>query len=610
MSRLLTRPICLAALVLAMTTPALQGATITSAPFSFGFGMTATGGGTWNDEETSGVNTPTTQGDFSFAPVPTGDRFTTDGSTFPNRVLTDAPLDGYSAAIDKAMFEVPITANYTGAVPGDVNGTAPNYKLRLEITSISIYAGAHPSSSLFSLAWDETTAGHAATSPSTALPVNNDYNEAASYLKVAWDPAEFDEPLSGLNDSFTRTFDILGGNELRFGEGIEIEGRVTLVYNAVPGPGTFTWLTNGLGDWNVGSNWDTSSAPNSNAVTVIFGSDVIDATTVVTNALVTAKAVQFDSTKSYAIAGTGSVTLGADVGNARIDVVQGDHQFQVVVNLNTSETDVNVTAGSSLAFNNALNLNGNLLTKTGTGTMLINNALNTGGGSVAAAAGVVGGSGTIGGNLTNSGATVAPGNSPGKLTVDGNYSQTAGSLEIEINGIDAGQTHDVLSVSGVLTISGGSLDVVTSFLTSPGDTFDVLDFTSADFSGATLNLGTPGANKAWDSSQLSVNGSLTVLSALLGDMDGDLVVTTADAALFVQALVDRAAYDANGFFVDADLNGDVDGSGTFDLGDLSLFSGLLGGPASAAAVPEPTSASFLAMALGVLALVGYRRKGC
>jgi hypothetical protein len=39
--------------------------------------------------------------------------------------------------------------------------------------------------------------------------------------------------------------------------------------------------------------------------------------------------------------------------------------------------------------------------------------------------------------------------------------------------------------------------------------------------------------------------------------------------------------------VNADFIGDVIVDGTFDLGDLSAFSALLGGPASANAVPEP-----------------------
>jgi len=59
--------------------------------------------------------------------------------------------------------------------------------------------------------------------------------------------------------------------------------------------------------------------------------------------------------------------------------------------------------------------------------------------------------------------------------------------------------------------------------------------------------------------------------------------------LFIQAIVARATYDLTYAFVNADVAGDIDGSGIFDLGDLGLFSGLFGGPASAEAVPEPSA---------------------
>ena len=94
----------------------------------------------------------------------------------------------------------------------------------------------------------------------------------------------------------------------------------------------------------------------------------------------------------------------------------------------------------------------------------------------------------------------------------------------------------------------------------------------------------------------------TGLGGLLGDMNGDGNVTTADASLIVEALVNRAAYDAHGFLaVDADINGDVNMDGSFDLGDLGPFSALLGGPATAGAqaIPEPTTLS-----LAVILLMG------
>jgi autotransporter-associated beta strand protein len=84
------------------------------------------------------------------------------------------------------------------------------------------------------------------------------------------------------------------------------------------------------------------------------------------------------------------------------------------------------------------------------------------------------GTGRIIGNLTNNG-TVAPGNSIGTLTVQGNYVHNSGSvLEIEF---DANGNIDLLAVTGTATLSGGTLRFVSlggaegsggTFLTATG----------------------------------------------------------------------------------------------------------------------------------------------
>jgi hypothetical protein len=88
--------------------------------------------------------------------------------------------------------------------------------------------------------------------------------------------------------------------------------------------------------------------------------------------------------------------------------------------------------------------------------------------------GMLTGSGDIIGGIINSG-QINPGGSPGLLTVNGDYSQTAGILTIEIGE----SAHDQLLVLGTATL-GGTLDV--QLWTAPGDppfggapgTFDVL----------------------------------------------------------------------------------------------------------------------------------------
>ena len=67
---------------------------------------------------------------------------------------------------------------------------------------------------------------------------------------------------------------------------------------------------------------------------------------------------------------------------------------------------------------------------------------------------LLGGHGIIGGNLLNSG-VVSPGNSPGTLTIRGDYTQNAtGTLRIEVAGSSPGQ-YDVLAVNGRANLGEG-----------------------------------------------------------------------------------------------------------------------------------------------------------
>ena len=132
----------------------------------------------------------------------------------------------------------------------------------------------------------------------------------------------------------------------------------------------------------------------------------------------------------------------------------------------TSSGTINVHTGT-LSFDSGL-------TQTA-GAMSID-AGTTLGGAVALQGGVLKGAGTASGNVTNTGGTVAPGTSPGKLSIGGNYSQSAGTLEAQIAGTGQGTTYDWLAVAGSVAINGGTLAIVTDpqFDPAPADTFDIV----------------------------------------------------------------------------------------------------------------------------------------
>jgi len=101
--------------------------------------------------------------------------------------------------------------------------------------------------------------------------------------------------------------------------------------------------------------------------------------------------------------------------------------------------------------------------------------------------GLLTGAGRIVGNVVNSG-TVAPGNSPGTLTITGNYTQTTGVLLMEI----ASQTaFDRLVVGGTANL-GGTLQVLaTGFSFDYGQQFQVLQAGSITGQFASMTTSDP-----------------------------------------------------------------------------------------------------------------------
>lgn len=115
------------------------------------------------------------------------------------------------------------------------------------------------------------------------------------------------------------------------------------------------------------------------------------------------------------------------------------------------------------------------------------------------------GSGAVNGSVQANG-TVSPGDSIGTLTFS-NDLVLAGDCVMELNR-DSGLTNDMVSVAGALSY-GGQLDVILTGSTplQAGDTFKLFDFVSAPTGNFTLNLP---AGYTWDTSQLAVNGTISV----------------------------------------------------------------------------------------------------
>ena len=173
-------------------------------------------------------------------------------------------------------------------------------------------------------------------------------------------------------------------------------------------------------------------------------------------------------------------------------------------------------------FNNAGNLivgSGSTFTETGTyaqsaltGVTQVDGSLTTTNTTVSVAGGTLKGIGTITANVTNA-ANLAPGDSPGVLTVSGNFTQTStGALNLEIGGTSASNPDfDQLRVSGTASLAGTlNVSLLNGFNPAAGNSFQVMTFASktGDFTTENgLSLGNSHLGPRYSSSSLTLADS-------------------------------------------------------------------------------------------------------
>ena len=365
-------------------------------------------------------------------------------------------------------------------------------------------------------------------------------------------------------------------------------------------------VTSGQTDWFEATSWTPGGGPpNSANQTAVFGGLITGPTVATLTSDVTVNRVEFDNaTHSYTISGSNSVNIdrGTKPGlpATGVFVSGGSHEFEVVTNIRSDAT-VDVGSNSTLTFNNALNLMGNTLTKMGVGTVVFHNDLVTGGGAVNVQQGTVSGKGTVSGNVHNSGGTIAPGSSPGQLTITGNYTQQAGAtLEIEIGGTTQGEEYDLLEVLGDAWLAGTlAVSLINGFVPDSSDTFTVLTV-AGELTDLGLVLGGPDAGLF--SLNVDTASDLIMLTAvavgLAGDYNDDGAVDAADYTIFRDNLGGNSSV----------LNGNGSGAATVVQADYNLWKQNFGnsGTGSGAAIPEPSTPLLLMTSL--LGLARIKRK--
>jgi autotransporter-associated beta strand protein len=154
--------------------------------------------------------------------------------------------------------------------------------------------------------------------------------------------------------------------------------------------------------------------------------------------------------------------------------------------------------------------------------------------------GTLGGTVVVNGNLTNLG-KLAPGNSPGTTTINGNYLE-AGTLDIEVWGLTANTQHDQVVVSGTATFQAGS----TLMVTKTGGTYDltrtqsVLAVSALAYSGSFTNLdrGTQTSQVFFNNATGRIHGSGITETQTFADLTTDTNRKAIASVLYANGLTD------------------------------------------------------------------------
>ena len=256
------------------------------------------------------------------------------------------------------------------------------------------------------------------------------------------------------NNTFTGTMTITGAASTTAfsGGGIGVGGAGTSLQNV-----DFT-LNGTMELLNAGIGWNNSQSP-ATSIGALNGTGVVVG----------------NSSGAYATTLTMGVTNNpgtfsgviADGVNNTLSITKAGSGTQTLTGTNTYLGATTITAGKLL-------VNGNQLSATGAVTVQTGATL--------------GGSGTLGGVVTvNSGGILAPGNSPGTLTMSGLSLPSGSSLSMELGqaGTVAGTYNDLVQDNGALSLGGGTVNITQS----AGGTFTAGTYRLINYTGTLTNSG-------------------------------------------------------------------------------------------------------------------------
>jgi len=385
----------------------------------------------------------------------------------------------------------------------------------------------------------------------------------------------------------------------------QVTSTATLRFQLAANPTTLYWLGSNGTLWSAGNNWSNNSTGDSPTdfepgYDIIFSAD--------------------NSSNSTDTNLGGDLSIASLTINSTAGISGGNLTVSGATTINTGTLTIgnggttgsitgNITNNASLAFNRsdnrthagAISGTGNLH-KLGNGTLTLDgNNTYTGATTVSAgqlnvdgeitstaivqSGALIGGEGSIGGLVLNNGATIAPGNSPGRLIITGNATWIDGAHY-------DWQSYAINTDSAVQTGAGFNWDLVDI-----GDTLTLSGLSSSNRFNLNLqslsgtNPDVPGAIPGWNP---SVGNTWLIAQATGGiNLDGTALAANTNYS-------DLFNINTSGWF----------GGGSFDVVTLGSNTALYLQAINSAAIPEPgqVAASILLLAgIGAYAFLKRRK---
>lgn len=228
--------------------------------------------------------------------------------------------------------------------------------------------------------------------------------------------------------------------------------------------------------------------------------------------------LKFESSLTATGAGIKTLTLqGSTTGTGEIAGV-------IVDNSGTNKTSVTKTGTGTWTLSGANSYTG--ATTISDGTLSVNGSLASGSAVTVNSGGTLGGSGTIGGTVTvASGGFLAPGNSPGVLTVGSLTLNTGSTTSMEIVGATTrGTDYDGITITTTNGLTyGGTLSLAFTSTLTNGNTLDLFSFTDSDVGNFTSIVSTGVYAGSWSSGSgvwtFTGNDQLLTFDLASGDLN-------------------------------------------------------------------------------------------